>query len=281
LNLAKVWAFAAYEVRRASARKKVLALVVITILLDTVPYYLLRTSRLSVVPPTDYPYLWVTGVFVLQGFFFPFIALLISAGSMSEEYEQGTAEVLLSKPVSRDEFLCGKFLGGFILMSVVIILNSILTVCAATFAFGPQLALQVLPLVALAQAFSSLVFLSVAFLSGELIRRSSLSYIVASAVFFTSYIVGLYLRVIFEFTGDPLYQTFSLYLPTTPVSSLPLLLGQSQLPASAVSILQALGVATAEKSALFSVALIAVYALCAFGAARTYFNRVDVSKKVT
>lgn len=280
MNLAKIWAFALYEVRRASARKKVLALVVLTILLDTVPYYLLRTSRLSVLPVTDYPYLWVAGVFILQGFFFPFIALLISAGSMSEEYEQGTAEVLLSKPVSRDEFLFGKFVGGLLLMAVVVLLNAVLTISAATFAFGPQLALQVLPIVVLAQVISSLVFLSVAFLSGELIRRSSLSYITASAVFFTSYIVGIYLRLIYQLTGDSLYQSVSLYLPTTPVSSLPLLVGQPQLPADAVTILREVGVSSSETSIPFSLGLIILYALIALLIARTYFNRADVSKKV-
>jgi len=281
LKLAKVWAFAIYEVRRAAARKKVLALVVLTILLDTVPYYLLRTSRLSLLPVSDYPYLWVAGVFILQGFFFPFIALLIAAGSMSEEYEQGTAEVLLSKPVSRDEFLLGKFLGGLLLMAVVILLNSVLSVSAATFAFGPQLSLQVLPTVVLAQVYSSLVFLSVAFLSGELIRRSSLSYVTASAVFLTSYIVGIYLRFIFQLTGDALYQSASNYLPSTPVSALPLLAGQPQLPTAALSLLQAVGVGSDEKSIVFSVVLIAGYAICALVIARTYFNRVDVSKKVT
>jgi len=47
-----------------------------------------------------------------------------------------------------------------------------------------------------------------------------------------------------------------------------------------VSILQAVGVASAEKSVLFCVALIAVYAFCALAVSRTYFNRADVSKKV-
>jgi ABC-2 type transport system permease protein len=281
LNLSKVWAFAVYEVRRASARKKVLALAVITILLDTVPYYLLRTTRLSVLPVGSYPYLWVAGVFILQGFFFPFIALLIAAGSMSEEYEQGTAEVMLSKPVSRDEFLMGKFLGGFLLMSVVILLNAVLSVSSATFSFGSQLGLEILPPVVAAQVFSSLVFLSIAFMSGELIRRSSLSYITASAVFFVSYIVGIYLRLVYTLTGDPIYLSVNLYLPTTPVSSLPLLVGQPRLPDPAESILRAVGVASAETSIALSVALIAAYALGALAVTRIYFNWADVSKKVT
>jgi ABC-2 type transport system permease protein len=280
MSFSKVWAFALYEVRRATARKKVLALVVLTILLDTVPYYLLRTTRLSLVPIADYPYLWVTGIFVLQGFFFPFISLLIAAGSMSEEYEQGTAEVILSKPVSRDEFLFGKFLGGLLLMVIVIVLNAVLTIASATFTFGAQLALEVLPSVVLAQVFCSLVFLSVAFMSGELVRRSSLSYITASAVFFTSYIVGIYLRLIYTLTGDPVYQSVELYLPTTPVSSLPLLVAQP-LPAPAQTLLRFLGIGAAETSMPLSAVIIAAYAIVAIAVARTYFNWADVAKKIT
>jgi ABC-2 type transport system permease protein len=279
LNLRKVWAFALYEVRRATARKKVLALVVLTILLDTVPYYLLRSTRLSLVPVGDYPYLWVTGVFVLQGFFFPFIALLIAAGSMSEEYEQGTAEVILSKPVTRDEFLFGKFLGGLLLMTAVILLNAVLTIASASFTFGVQLALGVLPSVVLAQVFCSLVFLSIAFMSGELVRRSSLAYITASASFFTSYIVGIYLRLIYTLTGDALYQNVQLYLPTTPVSSLPLLIAQP-LPAPAQTLLRFLGISSAESSIPLSVGIIAIYAIAALGIARAYFNWADVAKRV-
>ena len=279
MNLRKIWAFALYEVRRATARKKVLALVVLTILLDTVPYYLLRSTRLSLIPVGDYPYLWVTGIFVLQGFFFPFISLLIAAGSMSEEYEQGTAEVILSKPVSRDEFLFGKFLGGLLLMTAVVLLNAVLTIASASFTFGVQLALGVLPGVVVAQVFCSLVFLSIAFMSGELVRRSSLAYITASASFFTSYIVGIYLRLIYTLTGDTLYQSVQLYLPTTPVSSLPLLIAQP-LPAPAQTLLRFLGISSAESSIPLSVGIIAIYALAALGIARTYFNWADVAKRI-
>jgi ABC-2 type transport system permease protein len=112
MRLARVATFARYEIRRAVARKKVLAIVALTILIDTAPYYALASTHTALVPPPIHPYLWIVGVFVPQAFFLQFIALLIAAGSMSEEYEQGTAEVLLSKPVSREEYFFGKFLGG-------------------------------------------------------------------------------------------------------------------------------------------------------------------------
>ena len=280
MNIAKVWAFALYEVRRAVARKKVLALVVLTILIDTIPYYLLRSSGPSLLPVVDDPYLWVTGIFVPQGFFLPFIALLIAAGSMSEEYEQGTAEVLLSKPVSREEFFFGKFSGGFLLLTIIILLNATLSLTSATISFGTQQALCVLPIVVVSQIFSSIVFYSVAFMSGELVRRSSLSYVLASAVYFTSEIAGIYLRVIFELTGNGFYQQINSYLPTTPVSSLPYLVGRPGLPAEALSVLTFVDIGATETSIAFSIGLILAFALGAIILAALHFRWADVAKRV-
>jgi ABC-2 type transport system permease protein len=280
VNLGRVWAFARYEIRRATARKKVLVLVVVTILISTIPVILIKSVGGSLLPPDDYPYLWVFGIFVVQGFFLPFTALLIAAGSMSEEYEQGTAEVLLSKPVTRDEYFAGKFTGGFLLITGVILLNATLSVASATFTFGVQDALIVLPPVVLAQVYSALIFYSVAFMSGELVRRSSLSYIIASAVYFTSEIAGIVLRAIYTLTGNVLYLHINVYLPTTPVSSLPLQIGLPGLPSGAKDILQLIGSGPTETSVAFSVGLIALYAFVAVAIARTYFNWVDVAKRV-
>ncbi len=267
--------------RRASARKKVLALVILTLLLDTVPYYLLRTIGSSLLPGTIDPYLWILGIFVPEGLFLPFIALLIAAGSMSEEYEQGTAEVLLSKPVSRDEYFAGKYLGGYMLLIMVVVLNGILAVTTATVTFGPQLDLGVLPIIVLSQFVGGLVFYSIAFMAGELVRRSSLSYIVASAVFFISYVVGGFLSVIYRLTGNVLYHSIDVFLPTSPVSSLPLLVGTPSLPAATSAITGFVDLVPTESSVALSLALIACYAMATTLIAVTYFNRVDVAKKVS
>lgn len=280
MNLGRVWTFARYEIRRATARKKVLVLVVVTILLGTLPAVLIKSVGGSIFPPGDAPYVWVVGIFLVQGFFLPFTALLIAAGSMSEEYEQGTAEVLLSKPVSRDEYFAGKFTGGFLLITGVILLNATLSVASASFAFGAQGALNVLPPVVLAQVYSALVFFSIAFMSGELVRRSSLSYIIASAIYFASEITGLLLRGIYTLTGSTLYQQINVYLPTTPGSSLPLQIGLPGIPAGAKDILLLIGSPT-ETSVAFSVGLIALYALVPTAIARAHFNWVDIAKRVS
>jgi len=282
VRLTRVWAFAAYETRRAFARRKVLAMVAFTAILDTVPYYILSTSGTTVIPQELYPYLWVAGVFAPFALFIQFIAILIAAGAMSEEYEAGTAELLLSKPVSRTEFFVGKFLGGYLLLAVLIALNAGLSVVAATLTYGPQTGLGTLPGVVLVEIYASSLFYSVAFMIGELVRRSSLSYILSSAVIVSSQIVGFYLSAAYELTGKTLYEDIHAYLPTTIAGSLPPQYEQPLLPGAAGRIFQLIlgpgGGSPAEASA---VALIAVYLVVAAFVTLTYFRWADVARRVS
>lgn len=281
MNPRRLWTFSVYEIRRAVARKKVLALVIITVLIETLPYYILKAVNGSVVPVAAQPYIWVVGIIIPQAVLLQFTALLIAAGSMSEEYEQGTAELLLSKPVTRDEYFAGKYLGGFLLLAMIILLSAVLGVSSATVAFGSQLGLEVLPIVLSTQVFSSIVFYSIAFMAGELIRRSSLSYIVASVSFLILYVVGTLLRVLYQLTGTVFYQQVNLYLPTSAVDSLPVLVAQPGLPPAILPYLRLLGGNAVETSTWFSAGLISLFALTAVIVARSYFNWADVSKKVS
>ena len=173
-----IFTFARYEIKRAIARKKVLALVAFTILLSVLPYYALSQAGTTLVPSDVYPYLWVLAVLLVGPLFLNFTAILIAAGSMSEEYEQGTAELLLSKPVRRSDYITGKFLGGYLLFLFILALTLILSISSAFTFFGVQNSLYLIPGLFIAQAFSSLLFFSLAFMLGELIRRSSLAYII-------------------------------------------------------------------------------------------------------
>jgi ABC-2 type transport system permease protein len=226
--------------------------------------------------------LWVVGVFLPQAFFVPFTAILISGGAMSEEYEQGTAELLLSKPVTKSEYFAGKFLGGYSLIVFLILLNMVLSVISATITFGQQTALETLPMVFLAQIFAVLIFFGVGFMFGEVIRRSSLSYIVSSALFFTSEIFGLALTIIYTLTGTELYRQIQLYLPTSPMASLALLLEKPHLPPTVVSILNFASFGGAvETSIAFSISLILLYFVAAFIIALVFFERNDISRKIS
>jgi ABC-2 type transport system permease protein len=138
-----------------------------------------------------------------------------------------------------------------------------------------------LPFTVASQALSSLVFYSIAFMAGELVRRSSLSYIIASAVYFASAIAGIYLRVIYQATQNAFYQTLNYYLPTSPVGSLPVLVSQQFLSPQGISLLRFLGISPVEDSILFSVILIILYTVLSYIVARSYFIYADISKKVS
>jgi ABC-2 type transport system permease protein len=282
LRPGRVFAFAAYEVKRALARKKVLAMVGFIALLDTVPYYILATSGTKIIPVQVYPYLWVAGVLAPFALFMQFVAILIAAGAMSEEYESGTAELLLAKPVARTEFFLGKFLGGYSLLALLILLNALLSVVAATLAYGTQAGLDTLPGVVLVEVYSSALFFSVAFMLGELVRRSSLAYILSSALVVASQIIGTYLSIAFELTGNTFYETIHVYLPTTLAGSLPPQYEQSLLPSAAARLFQLiLGPAGGTPTEVSAAVLIGIYLVVASSVALAYFRWADVARRVS
>jgi ABC-2 type transport system permease protein len=277
-----IFSFARYEVRRAIARRKVLILVAFTILLGTLPYYLLLQAGSNLVPAPEHPYIWVVGIFLAGPFFLNFTAILIAAGAMSEEYEQGTAELLLSKPVNRSDYFIGKFLGGYLLFLAILALLIFLSISSAYATFGVQLDLGVLPGFFLAQAFSSLLFYSLAFMLGELLRRSSLAYIFSSALFFSSFIISGFLDFIYILTNNSFYSAVRIYLPTSPADSFPQQYVLPQLPSTINFVVGLAGLGdTAVPTIQVSFALILVYTIVGLLIAAVYFSHADISRRVS
>jgi len=276
-----IFTFIQYEIRRAIARKKVLALVAFTILLGTLPYYALSAAGATLIPNSTYPYIWAVGIFAVGPLFLNFTAILIAAGAMSEEYEQGTAELLLSKPVRRSDYFVGKFLGGYILFLSILTLNMFLSVVSAFTFFGIQNNLYIIPGLFLAQAFSSLLFYSLAFMAGELIRRSSLAYIFSSAVFFSSFIISTFMGLIYTLTGKEIYKTIQIYLPTSPANSLPIQYAFPRLPESLTTILGFINSSTSVPTIELSIGILLTYTLLAIAIAVAYFLRADISRKLS
>jgi len=275
-----IYTFAQYEIRRAIARKKVLALVAFTILLGVVPYYALSTAGTTLISSAANPYIWIAGVFIAGPLFLNFTAILIAAGAMSEEYEQGTAELLLSKPVRRSDYFAGKFLGGYILFLLILAFDFFLSVASAFTFFGLQNSLGLIPGLFLAQAFSSLVFYSLAFMLGELVRRSSLAYIFSSVIFFSSFIISEFLALIYSLTNKSIYKTVQIYLPTSPASSLPIQYAFPRLP-TFISSLRFLNATAVVPTIGLSIEILLAYTLVAVGIAVAYFLRADISRKLS
>ncbi|MHB2035572.1 MAG: ABC transporter permease [Nitrososphaerales archaeon] len=281
-----VYTFLRYEIKRSVARKKVIVLAVFTFLIGTSIYFLLdyvgSSHALQQFLAPYLGYIWVVGVFLPQAFFVQFTALLIAGGAMSEEYEAGTAELLLSKPVTKAEYFVGKFIGGYLLLAFIIGLNMILAVASATVTFGSQVALNALPVVFVAQVFAAVLFFTVAFMFGEVVRRSSLSYIISSAAFITSGAFGLILGFIYNVTSTPLYREIQYFLPTSAVTSLPALLVNKYVPSTVSTLLGFLTLGgDIETSVVFSIGLILLYSAIAFVIAFAYFEFADVSRKAS
>jgi len=276
-----IYTFVRYEIKRAIARKKVLALVIFTILLGVLPYYALSAAGTTLIPTSFYPYIWVVGIFAVGPLFLNFTAILIAAGAMSEEYEQGTAELLLSKPVRRSDYFTGKFLGGYLLFLLILALTLFLSVASAFTFFGTQSSLHIIPGLFLAQAFSSLVFYSLAFMLGELIRRSSLAYIFSSAAFFSSYIISTFMGLIYTLTGKEIYKTVQIYLPTSPANSLPIQYALPKLPQLLSTTLRFINTTTAVPSINLSIEILLAYTITTMAIAAVYFLNADISRKLS
>jgi len=222
--LRRVAVIIGYEWRRALAKKWFFALVILAFAIQVlvfVVFNFLFTNPPANLPPfirnalgQIKPFMWTVEVLIPQLFFMmPLIVIMIAGGSMSEEYEQGTSDILLSKPITKLEYMTGKYLGGLSLLSFVAALTTILGAVLAIAFFSPQESLQFIPHIYLAIVYSNLVFLSLAFMFSEVLRRTTLSYFSAIGVFIASIVISGVLSAVYSFTWEQLYLDVSKWLP--------------------------------------------------------------------
>ncbi|MCY0859795.1 MAG: ABC transporter permease [Sulfolobaceae archaeon] len=214
-----------YEIRRAIARKKVITLIIITFLFEIGTYVLLdyakSTHTAARFLSSIHEYVWLIGVLLPQSFLIHFIAISISAGSMAEEYEHGTMDFLLTKPITRLSFISGKFIGGYVLLTLMYGLMVIISLFLSFFYFGTQVYLNFLPELFGAVVFSALTFYSIAFLVGEIIRRGNIAFLVASVILVTSVALVDVLILLSTLTRNLSYLSISMYFPTWGAEEFP------------------------------------------------------------
>ena len=220
-----------YEWKRALAKKWFFALVILAFAIQVLIFVVF--NFLFTNPPPDLPpilqasleqlkpFMWIVEVLTPQGFFMALIVIMIAGGSMSEEYEHGTSDIMLSKPITKLEYITGKYLGGLSLLSFVAALTTVLGVILAIIFFSPQESLQFIPHTYLAIVYSNLVFLSLAFMFSEVLRRTTLSYLSAIGVFIASLVIGGVLSAVHGFTGEQFYLEASRWLPDWCTSNFP------------------------------------------------------------
>lgn len=268
-----------YEWKRALARKKVALLIIFTILIELLPFVVLNLLPIPSMLLGITGLMWFVGAITPHFFFLQFVALLIGSGSTAEEYDQGTADLILSKPLSRVSYLLGKFFGGLTLVSFVAFLTTFLAIVLSTATFGAQLYLEYAPVVYLSLIFSTMVFFSIGFAAGEAFRSPSLAYLVASFIFITSFILVPFLAAVNSLTGDALYLDISQALPTWSVQNLPLMMAQELfLGSGALPFLFSFGPEIAG-TMLEAVTGILIYSSIGIAIAFIRFLKTDVTKK--
>ena len=225
-TLRRVAVITGYEWRRALAKKSVLALIILAVAVQTLilTLYSQFTAGTMFLTEEVKPFMWILGVLQGQGLFVQLIAIIIAGSTMSEEYEHGTADILLSKPITRVEYLCGKFLGGFSLLALVEALTTVVGVILASWFFGPQNSLQHVPLMFLAIIYSTLIFFCLSFMFSEALRRNTLAMLIALAILIASSIISQLLVELYRMTGEYLYFYLSRGIPTWGSNYFPSLL---------------------------------------------------------
>ena len=273
--LRRVAVIAGYEWRRALAKKKILALMILTIAFQTLVMVVFSQLVVGVFFMIEsMSFMWILGVLVGQGLFVPLIAIIVAGGSMSEEYEHGTADILLSKPVTRVEYMSGKFLGGLSLLAMVEALITFVGVVLSLWFFGAQSGLQFAPLMFLAIVYSSLIFFCLSFMFSEVFRGSTLAMLAAFGVLIASNVISPFLAMLYSTTGQQSYIYLIKGIPTWAATNFPSLL-MSELITTPSTVLSA-----GDIEALYQAAMIvAVYAIIFIVIAAYRLLKSDVTKK--
>ena len=274
-GLGRVGTIIGYEWRRALAKKKILALIILAIAFQTL--IMVAFSRFvgtMFLSNEAGSFMWILGVLEGQGLFVQLIAIMVAGGSMSEEYEHGTADILLSKPITRVEYMCGKFLGGFSLLAMIEALTTSVGVVLSLWFFGAQTGLQFAPLMFLAMVYSSLIFFCLSFMFSEVFRGSTLAMLMAFGILIASSVIGPILTALYNLSGQHLYVDLGKGIPTWAATSFPSLL-MSELITAPRTVLP-----VADSEALYQAAIIiAVYAVIFIVIAAYRLLKSDVTKK--
>ncbi len=273
-----------YEWKRALAKKKFYVLVILAFVLQIGVLALFNYFFTN--PPPEFPVeallegmkplMWIVGVLGPQGLFIPFIAIIIAGGSMSEEYEHGTADILLSKPITKLEYMTGKYLGGLTLLGFVIALTTALGVILSFAFFGPQESLQFVPHLYAALVYANLIFFSLAFMLSEVLRGTTLAMLAAIGILVASMVISGFLSTMYLMTQEQIYMDITKLLPNWSVSSFP-----SFLLAELITVPTSPFITVESGDLLLAGVIIAGYIAVSIIVAITRLVKSDVSKKTS
>jgi ABC-2 type transport system permease protein len=160
------------------------------------------------------PYVWVLGVLAPTLGLLQVTSLMVGSTVFSDEYEAGTSDFWLTRPVSRTEYYIGKALGGLALILCIVSAYIAFSVGIAWFVFGPQNRLDLLLTSFPASVASALPFYAIGLAFSEVLRRGMMATILSGLTFFGSYIFESYANAVATFSNDRALLELTQFLPT-------------------------------------------------------------------
>ncbi len=195
------------------AKKRILVLIGAVFLTEAGLYLVITRLPPSLFGPF-LPYAWVFGVLAPTLGLLQVTSLMVGSTVFSDEYEAGTSDFWLTRPISRTEYYFGKALGGLALVLFIIAAYTAFSVGIAWFVFGPQRDLDLLLRSLPASVASALPFYALGLAFSEALRRGMMATILAGITFFGSYIFESYANAIAVLANDRALLELTRFLPT-------------------------------------------------------------------
>jgi ABC-2 type transport system permease protein len=202
-----------YELRRVVVKKRILVLIAAVFLTEAGLYLVITRLPPQLLGPVS-PYVWVLGVLAPTLGLLQVTSLMVGSTVFSDEYEAGTSDFWLTRPVSRTEYYIGKALGGLALILCIVSAYIAFSVGIAWFVFGPQNRLDLLLTSFPASVASALPFYAIGLAFSEVLRRGMMATILSGLTFFGSYIFESYANAVATFSNDRALLELTQFLPT-------------------------------------------------------------------
>ncbi len=202
-----------YELRRVVMKKRILVLIAAVFLTEVGIYLVITRLPSSFLEPVS-PYVWIIGFLAPSLGLLQVTSLMVGSTVFSDEYEAGTSDFWLTRPISRTEYYVGKTLGGLALITSIASAYTVFSVGIASFAFGPQQRLDLLLTSFPATVAAALPFYAIGLALSEVLRRGMLATVLSGLTFFGSYIFENYANLIASISNDLALLELTRLLPT-------------------------------------------------------------------
>lgn len=174
-----------YEFSRAFKQKKYYAVLAVGII-----FQLANLAIPKIYPEIEsfvgfeYSQIAIQSVLFPTGFFTLIISLAVAFNSISGEFENKSAKLLFTKPLSKIEFYVGKFLGSLGAV-IVAILVWVIVGLSGYVIYESQALLGNVPFVFLALIYAALPFLAIIAAVSAITKKSTVSAVIVLVIYFT------------------------------------------------------------------------------------------------